>query len=232
MKAAGLDGCRTGWILVSSEDGKLTGASLIERLTQLPCNTYEAVWIDIPIGLPSAGSYPRPTEKLARKRLPGRGSTVFPVPVEDILAADSYPEANALHKQLTGSGLQKQSWFLLPKIAEARETADALSLTEAHPELLFASLNGGPVLSKKKQPDGREDRIRLLETLDPDVRSFVADVLQQYPRSAFAADDLLDACVLSLCASHPGLNREPLDPDPRFDSGGRQMNMMIVHFRS
>ncbi|MFC4736415.1 DUF429 domain-containing protein [Bacillus daqingensis] len=232
MIAAGLDGCRQGWIAVTSKNGRLTGAFLLPQLSKLAAGDYGAIWIDIPIGLPSAGSYPRRTEQLARKRLPGRGSTVFPVPAEEVLEAASYPEANVLHKELTGSGLQKQGWFILPKIAEAREAANILALTEAHPELLFACLNEGPVLSKKKQPEGREERLTLLETLDPGVRRFFSDTLRQYPRSAFATDDLLDAAVLALCASHPALIREPLDPEPLHDRLGQPMNMMLVRLRA
>ena len=62
-------------------------------------------------------------------------------------------------------------------------------LHEAHPELAFARLNGGrPVLSKKREPAGRAERLRLLE-----AAGFPCPV----DRLAGAArDDILDAIAV------------------------------------
>ncbi len=67
---------------------------------------------------------------------------------------------------------------------------------EAHPELAFARLNGKPVLSRKRQPDGRRERIGLLKRAGLAVGE---SLLKDLPRGV-AKDDALDAIALTLTA--------------------------------
>jgi len=122
-----------------------------------------ALGVDIPIGLSGDGD--RPADRLARERLGPRRSTFFSTPVRPILDASTWEEASKISRAVAGVGLSKQAWNLVPKIRHVDELwtpAVANTLVEAHPEVSFAEMAGGPVLMKKSDPQGRRDRCRLL----------------------------------------------------------------------
>jgi predicted RNase H-like nuclease len=155
--------------------------------------------------------------------LPGKTSSVFPTPCRPVLGCTTYDEANPLSRSL-GAGLTKQTFHLFDKM---REVDDLLRvrpdlrgvLREAHPELAFARMNGGrPVLSKKRRPEGYEERRRLLA-----AHGFPCPV-DRLPGAA--RDDILDAiavCRTALLIA--GGEAEGLgSPDAR-DSAGLPMNI-------
>ena len=106
---AGIDGCPGGWIAV------LLCLQTNEHVVQL-CPSFEAVLglqpnprliaIDIPIGLlgeRQAGG--RDCDRLARRLLPGRASSVFSPPIRRLLGATTY-------EQVRGQGLSIQGvWY-------------------------------------------------------------------------------------------------------------------------
>ena len=152
--------------------------------------------LDMPIGLPDCG--PRPCDLEARRRLGfPRGSSVFPAPIRSLLAARSYAEACALRLAVDNKKISRQTWAILPKIRDV----DALlrndpelqdRVREVHPEVCFSILAGRPMEYRKKRKQGREERLRLLETVfGAGLHAAVAD------RRALGCplDDLLDAFI-------------------------------------
>ncbi len=158
----GIDGCPAGWLAVAlSEDGRSWAADVYEDPDRLWEAHREArlLLIDMPIGL-ADGREPRACDALARELLkPGRASSIFAAPVREVLGAAGYAEANALQRQVSGRGLSRQSWGLVPKIRRLDELlqrdAEARGrFRESHPELCFAQLFGGPMCHGKKTPEG------------------------------------------------------------------------------
>jgi predicted RNase H-like nuclease len=115
--------------------------------------------IDIPIGLLdqiSPGG--RVCDRLARRLLRRRASSVFSPPTRDILTATHY-------EQVRGHGMSRQAFGIMPKIRQVdRFMPPALQqlVYEAHLELAFMALAGHPMQHNKKTPAGREERLQAL----------------------------------------------------------------------
>lgn len=105
---------------------------------------------------------------------------------------------------------------LLPKIREVDHLmTPALQqrVHEAHPELAFLSLAGVPMRYNKKTPEGREERLRILEGTFRGVRQAFNNDCLAFRRSAVAMDDVLDAHVLAWTALRIGTGRANRVPD-------------------
>lgn len=199
MTVAGVDGCRRGWVVARAEstDGSLLDVAFtptfVHALEHLGSDT-EMIAIDIPIGLPDAG--PRACDREARRLLGPRRPTVFPTPPRPLLDVNDYPEALARKRAIDGKGLSKQSFFLLPKIAEvdaAITPERQRTVVESHPELAFLRQLGTPPPSKHTEA-GRRLRIDV-------VHRFVGPRPLPTVRGADMRD-VLDAVVLTATAVH------------------------------
>jgi predicted RNase H-like nuclease len=120
MRLFGIDGCKTGW-MVASSDARL-GELQFEILRDLlgvfdQARRGEAFFvIDIPIGPENGKS--RDCDIRARKILSKRHKgSVFPAPPRCCLSAcDDYARANRLAREASGKSLSKQSHAILKKI--------------------------------------------------------------------------------------------------------------------
>lgn len=222
MRAAGVDGCRGGWICVLY-DGRRVECRLHRDVTLAEELSGAALaFIDIPIGLPGPGERrevsSRACDHEARsflRRAGSRsGSSVFPVPVRDAVYAPDYLTACARNSEATGRKLSVQSWNIVPKIRAVdeliRERPGLISTVyESHPEICFAVLAGrrAPFASKKSRT-GRAERLALIRELFPDAANAVegtaADMRSGGEARSTGAragmDDLLDAAVLAVSA--------------------------------
>lgn len=200
MHLAGIDGCRRGWIVVHTSRDISHAQIEFARDWRDVHDRYDIVAVDMPIGLSDHGH--RECETLARKILSPHGARVFRVPPRGALgfSYNDWAAANSWSKGRGFGGISKQSWNILPKIAEidgAIVAADQSRIYEAHPELAFCRLNGGKPLVSKHTAAGLNARKRLLSKAGfTRLKSWLAD------RSALHAkpDDILDACVLLLTA--------------------------------
>jgi predicted RNase H-like nuclease len=236
--AAGVDGCPGGWIaavLPTAGSGGTRRAPVLCLVDAgaLP-DLAARVGVDIPIGLPD-GERRRSADTAARSLLAGRrGSSVFPVPVRAVLGSTSYDEASAVSRAVSGRGLSRQTWGIVPKIAEVDAVltpAVQERVAEVHPEVAFTLLDrahgAGDPLPSKKTAEGRRRREQLLagwcahEGWDVDVARLVAAA----PRPA-RADDALDAlaCAWSALRWARGQAVELGDPRAR-DARGLRMTI-------
>ena len=201
MKAApvvgGADGCRAGWVICRRDTGGALDISVVKTIAEA-CEGLSLLAVDMPIGFVDVPRPPRACEAEARCLLPGKASSVFPTPCRPALAATTHEEANAISRRL-GIGINQQTFHLFPKMREVDELLRARPkllrvVREAHPELAFARMNGGrPVLSKKRQPDGFEERLKLLRK-----HGFKARI-ERLPGAA--RDDILDAIAVCRTAT-------------------------------
>jgi len=198
MHLAGIDGCRAGWLCVSEQGDEITVVITAALAPWLASSRPDLVVIDMPIGLPDTG--PRECDRLARTALrPGRASSVFSAPVRGALGHPTYEATCAAHRAVDGRGLSLQAWHILPKIAEVDAVLQSDSvwrgvLHEGHPELSFATWNGGAPMSRpKRSADGRAERRALVDEAWPGA---VGAAIGQLPRQAYELDDLLDAFAL------------------------------------
>ena len=182
--------------------------------------------IDMPTGLADRGR--RVCDQLARRALrPHRGASLFPTPVRGALGHSSYAATCAAHRAVDGRAISKQTWCILPKILELDrlclerpEWRDALH--EGHPELSFATWNGGrPLEDGKRTAAGRIARRALVDDVWPGQ---IERLIAALRGAAFAPDDLLDACAVLWTARRiaAGTARRFPDPPP-VDATGLRM---------
>ena len=197
MIVAGVDGCRTGWVVCRRDaDGSLD-ISVVKTFAEA-CEGLSILAVDMPIGLTDTPRPGRACEGEARALMPGKASSVFPMPCRPALACTTHAEANAASRKL-GLGLNQQTFHLFPKMREIdallRSSARLRRIVyEAHPELAFTRMNGGkPVLSKKRKPEGFAERHKLLAG-----HGFK---WKPEPLAGAARDDVLDAMAVCRTAA-------------------------------
>jgi predicted RNase H-like nuclease len=150
--------------------------------------------IDVPIGLLESGA--RRCDVEARKRLGPRASSVFPAPIRPLLPAATWEEACSIRERIEGRRISKQTWAIVPKIAEVDRAlrgspARRSRVREVHPEVCFRAWRGEPMPHAKKHPLGRAARRALVDGC------FGADafleVRGRHRKADVADDDILDA---------------------------------------
>jgi predicted RNase H-like nuclease len=129
--------------------------------------------------------------------------------------ARDYDAACRASISATGKSLSKQTWNLLPAIAEVDALADDNRIVECHPEVAFALMQGHPVDERKKTPEGRAARLDLLRQWLPDLGD-----------PAYG-DDGLDALACAWSASRVAAGSAIVVPagDLPRDSAGRPMRI-------
>ncbi len=196
--AAGIDGCRGGWLCVTRQAGTgVIGAEVygdagaLFRLRPEPA----VIAIDIPIGLTEAG--PRVCDVQARRLLGRRRSSVFPAPIRAVLNATTRQEADSIGRRTDGRGVPAQAFGIYGKIRDvdkilAAEPQLRERVREVHPEVCFWAWNGKEaMLHAKRTKEGKAERRALVEEV---FGARIADeVRAKFPRAIVATDDIHDA---------------------------------------
>ncbi len=229
---AGVDGCRAGWVAVVRVPGSPpeflvegTFAALAALLSG--CT---AVAVDMPIGLLEAARRGGRTCDAAARALLGplRARSVFSPPIRPALAARSFRHALAIQRASSPDavGISVQSWCIAGKIHELDcfvTPAHQAWIHEGHPEVAFARLAGEPMRFRKRRPEGREQRLALLEAHGWGAH---ARTIANWRARDVAGDDVLDAAVLALTAQAIGRGTAfHLPADPPRDGRGLRMEI-------
>lgn len=238
MPAAGVDGCKGGWVAVSLPDSAaaplVTVAASFEHLLDcLPPDTVFAV--DMPIGLPDfCGRGGRGPEALVRPLLGQRQSSVFSVPARAAVYADTAPfttleawydghrRASALARTLSdpSRGVSIQAYGLFSRIRELDAVLRAQPelrgrVIESHPELAFWRLNGDRAMALPKKVKNRVHAPGMAERRTLLARhGFDPVFLQSAPPRGAGEDDFLDACVMLLIAERHARGETISFPSP------------------
>jgi predicted RNase H-like nuclease len=232
MTIVGIDGCKGGWVVASSQPD-LTDLvftirpSLGDIFHQTRTGDVRII-IDVPIGL--SDHEPRLCDIEARKVLSRRHkSSVFPAPVRSCpIAFDDYARASQLSRETCGKGLSKQGYCILRKIREVDELIDAAlqsNVREAHPEVTFACLAGRVIQSSKKTREGEHERLELLRVCG--LMLDVEEVRPRLGRGVVARDDIVDAAACLVTAQACVRNKTRIFPSvPCLDARGLRMEIV------
>lgn len=226
---AGADGCKRGWILVQAPDvgGPVTHAVCATADALLAALAPRALLaIDIPIGL--RDDLDRTADRLARRAVGPRSSSVFPAPIRAVLDAASYEEAKAISFAAVGKMPTIQAYHITAKIREIdlalrAAPATAARVHEVHPEVSFTVLNDGvPMRHAKRERAGHAERLALVERVFPGA---YASIRRAYLAKDVAHDDILDALVALWSASRirDGRARSFPEGEPPRDAFGLPM---------
>jgi threonine dehydratase len=205
MWIAGVDGCRSGWLVALWHLG--TGQLRLRILPDLQSllDALEApriIAIDMPIGLPDAIDGPgRAAEQAVRPLLGLRQSSVFSIPSRDAVHAGEYRDAcaRALATSSPPRKISKQGFMLFDKIREIDALLRARSelherIFEVHPEVAFWLMNGKVSLPEPKKVKGRpcEPGIALRRRLLIEA-GLPRECVEGPPPRGAGVDDLLDS---------------------------------------
>jgi predicted RNase H-like nuclease len=230
MRAAGVDGCRGGWLCVTRASGGDVASACHPTAEALFAQRPRphVLAIDVPIGLLERGA--RECDVAARLQLGRRRNSVFTPLPRAALRARSWQEACAIRERIEGKRMSKQAWGIAAKIGEVdealrRDPARARWVREVHPELCFARWSGAPLAHAKKKAAGRAERLALV-TAHFGSEAFSAARLR-HPRREAADDDLLDAFA-ALWSAERILRGEAisLPPSPPLDAFGLRMEIV------
>lgn len=198
-RVLGVDACRKGWIGVAigvDATDAYFGSTIRELVALAEVDgEIDVVAIDIPIGLPDKSR--RKADVLARPFVGPRRNSVFMTPVRDALHASDHAAAVVVNHRLASEGISRQAFELRTKIFEIdgwiKECNHAV--IEVHPEVCFATLAQGPLLTRKKTWAGAEQRRQLLEVAS--IR-----LINELGRAGemAAVDDILDAAAAAWTA--------------------------------
>ena len=211
-------------------------AELAELVDQVPPDS--PIFVDIPIGLRDSSGTGRLCDAEGRRLLrPHRTSSIFNSPIRAILNEPQYETANETSKRLSGKGLSKQTFAIIPKIQEVDQlmasSAKARELIrEVHPEVCFYGLLGGYAMAhNKKTKEGFQARLEILCRFLPGAEKAVEQALSHYPRKIVAADDVLDALVCAITAQLSA-HWKTVPAEPERDSKGLAMEMVYCDMSS
>ncbi|HKM34836.1 MAG TPA: DUF429 domain-containing protein [Lachnospiraceae bacterium] len=231
LLSIGVDGCKNGWIiaLVDNSDLRIENFHEISDILE-KYDKFDTFLIDMVIGLPSDHTHIRPDTE-ARKNIPGRASTIFAVPCRQAVYADTEKEQIQQNVKVLGKSLAKQTMAIIPKISEVdtflnQHTEYKNVIKESHPEVCFARLNGGVVMSKKSEKDGLLERIHILSRFLPDLTlEFILEKSKLYKCNA---DDIVDAICLAVTGNLYKQGKGECIPErPMQDESCLMMQMII-----
>jgi predicted RNase H-like nuclease len=201
---AGVDGCRTGWVVVlenqQTRDITCRCVGSFSEILRLPERPH-VISIDIPIGLLTAATRGgRQCDRDARKLLGyPRASSVFSPPVRAALSAESYEQAAKRNRSSSPEriGISRQSFGILKKIAQVDKEMSRRRqerVREVHPEVSFYEMNDRqPVIPPKRSGEGFQYRLHLLERVA--FHRSLEGILAEARQCGIEKEDLIDACA-------------------------------------
>lgn len=225
----GVDGCRGGWLVCALTDDGSVSFEVMGSFGGVD-SACDLVAVDMPVGLSATGV--RGVDAAAKRVLGKWHSRVFQTPARAVFDAVDYPSANVMSRDVSGKGLSKQMWHIMPKIREVDEAiCDGNGMRamarECHPEICFWGLSGSVISENKKTDEGAAKRLAVLSAFINDVHGVVERALEGVPKSRMARDDVIDALVCAVTAA--GVwdgSLRTLPEEPERDGFGLAMEMV------
>lgn len=225
MRVLGVDACPGAWVGIAWQGGErlwpyLAGTVADVVAACLDDGPLAVVGVDIPIGLPVDGS--RQADRLARKLIGARASSVFSTPVRQALLAADYATACTISVRRSGVGISKQAYGMAKRILEVDAWLRTVPtggrrppVYEVHPEVTFAQMARGPLAYAKRSWAGAEQRRMLLAR----EGLFLAGTLGDAGGRA-GVDDVLDAAAVAWSAARVATRDAHPIPEPPELLGG------------
>ena len=237
----GVDGCPRGWFSVGFNASGEYELEVFSSFAGLVDHYAAAklILVDMPIGLPE-GPAERLCDPEARRALgKPRAAAVFRAPTRratEHLARNPGDKdgAIAVQTESTGKSLPPFALGIMPKMAEV----DRVMLTrqprvrEIHPEVCFWALNSRSSMKfSKKNQEGIEERLCVLERVEPRTRNIFEAGCVKFPsKRKVARDDILDALAAAVTAYRGWPNHLQVFPKnnaPQRDGRGLPMEMVF-----
>ncbi len=217
--------CRPGWLVVSAKVHAATFAPEQPRVYKTFAHTlderpsFAVLAVSAPIGYADEvvrGG--RTCDRMARRMLGPRGSTVRSAPTRSTVAGD---------ETSLGGPLDAVTRTLLPRYQEvAAEMAPFRQRTtyEVNPELSFYQLNGDtPLLHPKRSEAGRQERIDILARRVPGI-----EIIAKAQIDDVRPEQLLDVAAMLWTARRIFARSAMRIPtEPEWDHEGLRMELVL-----
>ena len=95
--------------------------------------------------------------------------------------------------------------------------------------MLWVFNDGGAIALNKKTLEGRQTRLDILRTLDDRTDAIRERAMSSYLRKEVAEDDIYDALIAAITATHHPNDLVSIPSTPEYDAYGLRMEM--VHMR-
>ena len=193
---------------------------------------FDDMLVDMVMGLPSdKEQYEKRPDKIARKIVKPRSSTVFAGPTRQAVYEFTKEKQKEANVSAIGKDLSEQTIAIIPKMREVDEfllsNEEYMNvIRESHLEVCFARLNGEVLMTNKSEGDGITDRVHVLSM-------FLEELSEEYVRKSAKElgckpDDILDAVCLVVTANLDAQGRTEIIPEnPSTDDKGIKMQMVI-----
>jgi 8-oxo-dGTP diphosphatase len=229
----GVDGCKGGWVAAVINHRELQLYKYADFSEMVYDNErFDGMLVDMPMGLPSnIEQYNKRPDGMARSLLKPRTSTVFAVPTRQSVYEFTKEKQREANVSAIGKGLSAQTIAIIPKMREVdmflvenRKYVNVIR--ESHPEVCFARLNDGVLMTNKSKQEGIADRVQVLSM-------FLQDVSEDFVRASAKSlgckpDDVLDAICLAITANLDSQGKTEVIPEmPSVDDKGIIMQMVI-----
>jgi predicted RNase H-like nuclease len=148
-----------------------------------------------------------------------------------VLHENDYANAVETCKRLTGKGISRQAFAIVPKVREVDELLGRNErlremVREVHPELCFWALNGRQSMQhRKKCAEGHAERMLVLRNVLPEADAICEMALKGFARKDVAKDDIADALAALATAVAPRGVQLTTPANPERDSHGLPMQM-------
>lgn len=192
----GADGTRDGWVAIRLARKRVIGAASYADFGALLAQEADAaiVAVDMPIGLPTAGDWPRKADVAARAFIGKMRSSVFVVPPREALQAATHADAVQACRDAGVPGVSQQAFALRHKIFEISESIDDPRVYEVHPEVSFAAIRGAPLQYGKRSWNGHHERLSILTATGIRIPTKLGELRRA------GVDDVLDAIAAAWTA--------------------------------
>ena len=244
IKFVGVDGCPAGWFCVGFDSSGGYQLQVFPTFSELAEYYQKArlLLVDMPIGLPEAPGG-RECDYAARRKLQYKAAAVFPTPTRQTVEqvgesvandkAKAHRAASEVELAVAGKRISRQTFAIAPKIAQLDNTLlrSGANMTaevrEVHPEICFWAFNHGQAMRHpKKRQDGRNERIAVLQRIEPRTQAIFEDACGKFPRKQVAKDDILDALAAAVTAQQGFGRLRTLPESPPMDRNGLSMEMV------
>lgn len=193
------------------------------------------VWVtNLPLGLEELKIW-RPCDLELRVLLDDSdGQWVVPPPVQLLLTAPSFAEANMLYLEQVGRELSVATWALVPGVRRIREWAESQSglkerLFQCHPERVLMNLNGQKIFQHPGTRRGLRHRLDLLSNSGEHWMDLYRETKEEYRRNEIEEVEILQLLTLAHAAERIADGEgSPLPESPDRDDDGFLMSIHDV----
>lgn len=177
------------------------------------------MWVtNLPLGLEESEIWRACDRELRELLGDSDGEWVTPPPVQALLDAPSFVEANMIYLDLFEKELSVSTWAMVPRVRQIREWAGARAdtqkwLYQCHPERVLMKLNGQKIFQHPETRRGLRHRLDLLTDLDERWMDLYRETKEEFRRNEIEELEILNLLTLAHAGTRIVMGEGELRPE-------------------